>query len=337
MSDKYGRAKVGTIVALLALIAILHYGALTAHSEVHILHRELFFVPILLASFWFGLRFGVGTSVTVSLIYAPYILFSPDLHGASVAVGSQIFVFNLTACILGWLSDQERRRQQEVLAAENLAVLGRAAAAVGQEMAELVAALKRSVREEGGRQRTQVDRDFHEELRQLERSVELLSSFAAPGRVPAFSRDLNEIVRDRILHHQDAARRAGATLLEALDERGCPVQVNPERIAWVLDNVLKNAIEVTKPGQTVSVRTQRTGVECRIEVEDQGPGIRPEHLPKIFTPFFTTKEKGSGLALAGCKKIMRDLGGDILVTSTWGEGATFVLTIPREKGVQPLS
>jgi C4-dicarboxylate-specific signal transduction histidine kinase len=252
-------------------------------------------------------------------------------------VGSQIFVFNLTACILGWLSDQERRRQQEVLAAENLAVLGRAAAAVGHEMAELVAALKRSVREEGGRQCTQVDRDFQEEMARLERSVAILSSFASKEAVPAFSRDLNEVVRDRIGHLQEAARRAGVTLSATLDERSCPLQVNPERIAWVLDNVLKNAIEVSKPGQAISVRTQRTGVECRIEVEDQGLGIRPEHLPKIFTPFFTTKEKGSGLALAGCKKIVRDLGGDILATSTWGKGATFVLTIPREKGVRPLS
>jgi signal transduction histidine kinase len=149
--------------------------------------------------------------------------------------------------------------------------------------------------------------------------------------VPAFSRDLNEVVRDRIAHHQDPARRVGVTLLEGLDQRGCPVQVNSERIAWVLDNILKNAIEVSKPGQAVSVRTERTGLECRIEVKDQGPGIRPEHLHKVFTPFFTTKETGSGLALAGCKKIMRDLGGDILVTSTWGEGATFVLTIPREQ------
>jgi signal transduction histidine kinase len=176
-----------------------------------------------------------------------------------------------------------------------------------------------------------VDRDFREEMARLERSVELLSSFADPERVPAFSRDLNEVVRDRIAHHQDPARRVGVTLLEGLDQRGCPVQVNSERIAWVLDNILKNAIEVSKSGQAVSVRTERTGLECRIEVKDQGPGIRPEHLHKIFTPFFTTKEKGSGLALAGCKKIMRDLGGDILVTSTWGEGATFVLTIPREQ------
>jgi len=67
-------------------------------------------------------------------------------------------------------------------------VLGRAAAAVGHEMSDLVATLKRSVREEEGRQCTQVDRDFHEELRQLERSADLLSSFAPREDVPRFAR-----------------------------------------------------------------------------------------------------------------------------------------------------
>jgi signal transduction histidine kinase len=201
-------------------------------------------------------------------------------------------------------------------------------------MSDLVAALKRSVREEEGRQYTQVDRDFHEELRQLERSVDLLSSFAPREDVPRFARDINEIVRDSIDRHRDSALRAGVTLSETVAEGSCPVHVDPERIAWVLDNVLKNALEVSALGQRVEIRSLRGGTECRVEVKDEGPGIRPEHLSRIFTPFFTTKENGSGLTLAGCKKLMKDLGGDIRVDSTWGEGATFSITIPREQGRQ---
>jgi C4-dicarboxylate-specific signal transduction histidine kinase len=51
----------------------------------------------------------------------------------------------------------------------------------------------------------------------------------------------------------------------------------------------------------------------------------------MFSPFFTTKEDGQGLALAANRKILRDLGGDIQVTSDWGEGAVFTMIIPREK------
>jgi signal transduction histidine kinase len=88
-------------------------------------------------------------------------------------------------------------------------------------------------------------------------------------------------------------------------------------------------MEVSTPGQSITVSSERQSDHCRVEVRDQGPGIRPEHLSKIFVPFFTTKEKGTGLSLAACKKIMRDLGGDIQVASTWGEGATLTLMIPR--------
>jgi signal transduction histidine kinase len=334
MKNRQGLLKAVLIATLIVATTVLHYGTIQGHLGPHILHRQLYVLPIMLASFWFGLRLGLITSLAISVIYASHPLLYEDPQGTFLAVGSQVLMFNLVAVVLGWLADRQKRQQQEVLAAENLAVLGRAAVAVGHDMMNVLRVLKGLAQQKEELQCTQVDRDFQEEMARLERSVELLSSFAAPERVPAFSHDLNETVRDRIGRLQDAARRAGVTLLAALDDRGCPVQVNPERVAWVLENVLKNAIEVSKPGQRVSVRTQRTGTECRIEVADQGPGIRPEHLPKIFTPFFTTKEKGSGLALAGCKKIMRDLGGDILVTSAWGEGATFILTIPREQGTR---
>ena len=67
-----------------------------------------------------------------------------------------------------------------------------------------------------------------------------------------------------------------------------------------------------------------------MEIEDEGSGIKPEHLPNIFKPFFTTKEKGQGLALASCRKSLLDMGGVIEVASEYGKGAAFILTIPRE-------
>ena len=332
MKNKQGLLKAILITTLIVVISVLHYSAMHGHLRLHLLHRELYFVPILLATFWFGLRLGLVTSLAISVIYAPHVLLSEDPQGNFLAVGSQVLMFNLVAVVLGWLADRQKRQQQEIIAAENLAVLGRAAVAVGHELTDLVGAVKRTVSQGEGVQCTRVDRDFQQEMARLERSVEILSSFAPREDVPRLSRDINEILRDGIGHHRDAARRAGVTLVEALDERGCPVRVNPERIAWVFDNILENAFEASASGQTVLVRSHRGGSECRIEIQDQGPGVRPEHLPKIFTPFFTTKEKGSGLALAGCKKIMRDLGGDVLFTSTWGEGATFILIIPREQG-----
>jgi len=63
-------------------------------------------------------------------------------------------------------------------------------------------------------------------------------------------------------------------------------------------------------------------------VADSGAGIAPELLAKIFTPFFTTREKGTGLGLALAKKIVDDHGGSLSVLSTPGEGSTFRVSLP---------
>jgi signal transduction histidine kinase len=90
-------------------------------------------------------------------------------------------------------------------------------------------------------------------------------------------------------------------------------------------------------GSAIYVRSQRHGDHCRLEIEDDGPGIKPEHMPNIFKPFFTTKKNGQGLALVGCLKSLRDLGGDIKVKSEYGKGATFIITVPREYSGRPLA
>ena len=118
--------KIALVATLVVLIVILHYGAIHSHLELHILYRELYFLPILLASFWFGLKFGLATSIAISLLYAPHVVIYDDPHGTLLTVTSQIVVFILVAVVLGWLVDRQRRQHRELLAAERLAVLGRA-------------------------------------------------------------------------------------------------------------------------------------------------------------------------------------------------------------------
>jgi K+-sensing histidine kinase KdpD len=108
--------KIALIAILVVVITVLHYGIIHANPELHILHRELYFIPILLASFWFGLRFGLTTSVVVSLIYAPHVLLYNDPHSTGLTVSSHILVFNLVAIVLGWLVDREKGQRQEILA-----------------------------------------------------------------------------------------------------------------------------------------------------------------------------------------------------------------------------
>ena len=284
----------------------------------------------MLASYWFGLSFGLVTSLTVSLIYAPHVFIHDALKNNILPVSFQIVVFNIVAIMLGLLVEREKRQQEKVLIIEKLAVLGRAAVAVGHEMKDLLGALNRIAGQVKGMNSKEVDRDFKIEMNRLEKMVDILSSFATAGPIQLFSHDLNEIVLQRLEHHQKNAKKSGVKFDAKLDEGGCPSRVNTETIEWIIDQIILNAVEVSLKGDTIRIRSERHGNNCRLEIEDEGSGIKPEHLTNIFKPFFTTKETGQGLALASCRKNLLDMGGDIEVTSEYGKGATFILTVPRE-------
>ena len=337
MSDFVKPFKISVVVILVALITLLHYGTMHGRLELHILHRELYFIPILLASFWFGIKFGLVTSVVVSIIYVPQVYFSHTAQSTALTVGFQILIFNLVAIILGYLVDRQKRQQQEVLGVENMAVLGRAATAVGHEMQDLLAALKRLAGQAKELKWTELEGDFEGEMARLEKMVETLSSFAPKESVQLFSYDLNVIVRQKLNEFKKTANKDGVKLEAMLDENGCPSEINIEKIGRIIDQIMKNALEVSGAGKTIQIRTHRKGSYCTLEIEDEGPGIRPEHLPKMFTPFFTTKKMGQGLALAGCRKVLRDMGCDIHAASEQGKGATFTVTIPRESSGRSLA
>jgi len=306
--------------------------------ELHILHRELFFIPILLTCFWFGLRAGVTIAVIVSLIYAPFLFFAQATpHNTVPAVITQILVFNLIAFGFGWLVERQRKQHQEVLEAESLTTLGRAAIAIGHEMKDLLGALKGIAKRAEDQGCIGLDENFAQEMSRLEQMVGILSSFVTTEPVQVFSHDMNEVIREKLEDQKRAANKVGVNLDISLDEGGCPSMVDKKAIGRILETIIRNGLEVSDRGKTIHVRSLRSGNFCTIEIEDEGPGIKPEHLPNMFKPFFTTKKTGQGLALAAARKILRDMGGDIQVASEWGHGATFTITIPREYSGKPLA
>lgn len=121
--------------------------------------------------------------------------------------------------------------------------------------------------------------------------------------------------------------------LEAAVEEDIPVmQIDPTRIAQVLDNLLSNAHKYA-PDATVTVRSRVNEKDLLIEVLDDGPGIRAEHLPRLFERFYRVPGgskgiRGTGLGLHICSKIIEAHGGEIGVRSEHGEGTHFTITLP---------
>lgn len=124
--------------------------------------------------------------------------------------------------------------------------------------------------------------------------------------------------------------------LELDHQAELPLIVAPAaRLAQVLSNVLLNAAhaigETARPAQRVRISTRADDEAVAICVTDTGPGIPAHTIDHIFDPFFTTKRPGvgTGLGLSISRAILRRLGGDLLVESVHGEGATFIALIPR--------
>lgn len=322
-------AQIGLIALLVLIVSVLHYNSDPGGLSEHISHREFYFIPILLSSLWFGLKYGLATSLAISLIYAPQMVAHSEAQSNLWPVIFQIVVFNLVALMVGCLVERSKRQQERLFAIEKSAVLDRAAAAVGHEIKGLLTALKsianKTAKAEGGA----LNLEFEKELRRIEQLVNILSSKTS-GPLQLFSHDLNDIILGRVKDHRTAAARNGVTFTTDLDAEGCPCRVDIETIRRVFDRIIENALEVSSRGKSIHIHSTRKGDYCEVMITDEGPGIKPEHLSQIFKPFFTTKEKGDGLALSSSQKLLRDMGGEIQVSSQYGQGATFTVIVPRE-------
>lgn len=109
------------------------------------------------------------------------------------------------------------------------------------------------------------------------------------------------------------------------------VRADANKIAWVISNLISNALRYTDRGGNISLAAQKIGTQVHLSVRDEGPGIPLEYHSKIFQKFVQIKDResgGSGLGLAICKEIVRAHGGAIWVESEPGKGSTFTFTLP---------
>ncbi|MGA9535971.1 MAG: ATP-binding protein [Desulfobacterales bacterium] len=319
-----------TLIAfLVVVITILHYSTLGGHADLHIIYGELYFLPILLSCIWFGLYQGLGTAVVIGIIYVPHVFIYSDTHGLPAIVSVQILVFVAIAAVLGVLVERQRRQQQQAADTERLEVLGRAASIVGEEINSSLSILRGAL-DRLDAPETVVTPLYAQELDRLHEIAEVLITFRPSKADEKGPRDLNHTVRTLARRLADLGRKKGVRVLFEFDRDPCRADFAPERFTRLLEDLVKNAVEVSRRGQRVWVRLQHEPEHCLLSVTDEGPGIREEHLPRIFSPFFTTKPDGHGLALAASRKYLREIGGDILVENEPEKGAQFTIQIPRE-------
>jgi signal transduction histidine kinase len=191
---------------------------------------------------------------------------------------------------------------------------------------ELFSGLLRDELQEQPEKLEKLDR-IERELAYLKKVVEDFLDFARNRPPDRTDLDLSTLVVEAAeLMARDAEARGVALSAQCSPT---PARCDPQQLRRVLLNLTRNAIQATdEGGGSVVLRCLPDGDGALLEVRDDGRGIPAEDLPRIFDPFFSSREKGTGLGLALANKIVEDHGGSVEVQSEEGQGSLFRVRLP---------
>ncbi len=224
-----------------------------------------------------------------------------------------------------------KRLQEQIELKERLTALGEMSAGIAHElrnpMAVIAGYLSLLAKKQDNAGQA-VIRDIQAEIVGMNRIISDLLTFARPtslNRTGVNMRPLLESCIETVLQ----ARSGGPALGTVLDMSDITAPVDEVLMRQALGNLIQNAVEAMPDGGTLTV-TMRADRDLTIIVGDTGPGIPPEHLKKVFLPFFTTKDEGVGMGLALTHKVVSAHGGRVDVESTMNVGTKFKVVLPTE-------
>lgn len=243
---------------------------------------------------------------------------------------------------LAEVNDALKRIQTEQIRYERLSVLGEMTAVVSHEVRTPLNAmnihlqrLKRKLRhkETGDSQELVSILDLIAyEINRINNVINEYMRFARPQVGRAQPTEINPVIQS-VIDLLDLEASRAHIQIKFIPGKDLPVVfLDEDKLRQVYLNLLLNSIHAMPGGGHIVIQTERAergGVKA--QVSDNGPGIPPENLEKIFQPFFTTKPNGTGLGLAIIARILREAGGEIRCHSEEGKGAVFEMTFPNEK------
>jgi signal transduction histidine kinase len=169
------------------------------------------------------------------------------------------------------------------------------------------------------------------EISNLKTIIGRFSDFSKMPRPQLQNTSLNELVRKVAALHGSQLKETPkpVALKLELDDSLTEIPLDPDLFHRVVSNLVLNAIDAMPEGGTLTLRTRDTGERARLEISDTGTGLTPEERDRIFTPYYTTKQHGTGLGLAVVQSVVSDHRGTISVNSETGRGTTFIIDLPK--------
>lgn len=234
------------------------------------------------------------------------------------------------------LREELREKNIELQRRERLADLGEMAAGVAHEIRnplggmQLFASLLDRDLEDRPQERSIV-RKMSAAIVGLDKIVNDILAFAGDAEPTMTTVCAGKLIKAALDHAAPQVESCGTKMI--VDESFSSVELSCDgaQIERALANLMLNAVDAAGPGGHVWVTREAGGDETRLGicVADDGPGIAPEVLHRVFNPFYTTKETGTGLGLAIVHRIAESNGGTVSAGARRGGGAAFVLSIPR--------
>jgi signal transduction histidine kinase len=232
-----------------------------------------------------------------------------------------------------------RTHRAELAQSEKLAALGQLVSSIAHEiknpLAGIIGALK--VLESGASASDPNKPILGKILAQMERlsqTVVAALDFARPLRPAVTEVDLIDVLERTIFFIERQAAEQRVQLRKRYAPGLAHARVDPDLMKQVFLNILLNAIQAMPRGGTLEIEAQPSGAAAiEVTISDQGVGIPPENLERIFSPFFSTKERGTGLGLHVARQIVETQRGQISVTSHPGQGTSVTVRIPAEAAV----
>ncbi len=240
----------------------------------------------------------------------------------------------------------EGYHQQRLDRAERLATLGELAASLAHEIKNPLAGIAGAVQVmaddlPGSDPRKEIMHEILSQVHRLDRTVHDLLAFARPGKPEVGSCDIHRVLDRVLLLLAESPEAKPVRLVRGYQPGLLCIEADAKQLGQVFLNLILNAVQAMPGGGQVTLQTilrdghrgdvdgfRRRGPGVEVAITDTGPGIPPNILPDIFTPFVSTKRRGTGLGLSVSRRIVEDHGGWIEAESPTGGGATFRVFLP---------
>ena len=228
------------------------------------------------------------------------------------------------------ISERTRQLQESqamLVQQEKQAAFGLLAAGIAHEVGNPLAAISSLVQLLN---RRNIDAETREklqlvddQLRRIQRTLRDLVDFSRPAVHVRSRCHIHEVLDAALNIAKYYKRKKGKQIITDYAATLPPQMLVRDQLVQVFLNLILNAMDATEEGGTIEIRTSCHGDELRIDIRDDGHGVAPSHRERIFLPYFTTKETGTGLGLFVCRNIVEQNDGRIELSETSERGTTF--------------